>query len=65
MFKFVKKYEALKNEVTCYRAFDKAYEEALKQALNDGLITNEIYEHIRTNRLILAAKYIDEEIRKD
>ena len=65
MFNFVKKYEALKNEVTCYRAFNKAYEEVLKQARNDGLITNEIYVHIRTSQLILAGKYINEEIMKD
>ena len=65
MFKFVKKYEALKNEVTCCRAFTKAYGEALKQARDDGLITNEIFIHIRTNQLILTAKYINEEIMKD
>lgn len=58
-------YEIAKGEIACYKAWIKSYREALKQAVSDGVITNEVFAHIRTKQLILAAKYIDEEIMKD
>lgn len=72
MLKIMKKYEEAlaeckmaKTKIACYRAWINAYREALKQAKSDGLITDEVFMYIRTNQLILAAKYIDEEIKKD